>query len=83
MLIIGSAFSDGLIAGFRYDISPGIALGFETGIHYEGDLSEDDARIGQSTENNSGAGTTTTFAKVNDNGDRWSIPVRAGLNIRF
>jgi hypothetical protein len=73
----------GLIVGFRYDISPGIALGFETGIRYEGDLGEDDARISQATERSSGAATTTTFAKVNDNGDRWSIPVRAGLNIRF
>ena len=63
----------GMIAGFRYDISPRIALGFETGIRYEGDLSEDDTTI-------SGAGS---FAEVNDDGNRWSIPVRAGLTIRF
>ena len=73
MLIIGSAFSDGLIAGFRYDISPRMALGFETGIHFEDDLNEDDTII-------SGTGT---FTEVNDDDDRWSIPVRIGLNIKF
>ena len=67
------AVTGGLIAGLRYDISPRIALGFETGIRYEGDLSEDDTTI-------SGTGT---FEEVNDDGDRWSIPVRAGLNIKF
>ena len=67
------AVTGGLIAGFRLDISPRIALGFETGIRYEGDLSEDDTTI-------SGTGT---FEEVNDDGDRWSIPVRAGLNIKF
>lgn len=59
--------------GFRYDVSPGIALGFETGIRYEGDLSE----------NNKDVGTTGSYSKVNDAGNRWEIPLMVSANIAF
>lgn len=63
----------GLDVGFRYDIQPGMALGFETGLRYDHDLSGDDSDLAD-------AGN---LKKVNDAGNRWSIPVKASLTIQF
>jgi len=59
--------------GFRYDLSPGVALGLETGIRYESDLNDNDKDV-------TGTGT---YTKVNDAGNKWDIPVMVGLAIQF
>lgn len=66
------AWRMGLGLGFRWDVSPGIAAGFETGIRYNSGLKDDDKTLG------SGA-----LGKANDAGERWVIPVAAGMTVAF
>jgi hypothetical protein len=63
----------GLGGGFRYDVSPGVALGFEIGIRYEGDLSANDNDIS----------ATGNLANANNAGNRLEVPLKVGLNITF
>ncbi len=57
--------------GFRYDASPNISLGLETGLKYAGDLDDDDRDMSSSA-----IGT-------NDSGDKLAIPLTARINIAF
>lgn len=66
------AWRAGLGLGFRWDVSPGIAAGFETGIRYNSGLKDDDKTLG------SGA-----LGKANNAGERLVIPVAAGMTVAF
>jgi hypothetical protein len=68
-----TTYTLGLGLGFRYDASPNIAIGMETGLKYAGDLDEDDGDI-------SGA---RSFADTNNSGDKLDIPLMARINIAF
>ena len=57
--------------GFRYNVSQGVTLGVETGLRFEGSLSEDDTDL-------TGGGS---FENINDDGDRLSFPLLVRLNI--
>ena len=63
-----TVFSAGFGAGFRYELSPTVALGLETGVSYQDKL--DDENLG-------GGGPDG----LNDGGDRLQIPLYIGVNI--
>lgn len=66
------AWQTGLGLGFRWDLSPGIAAGFETGVIYKSGLKGDDKILGAGPLN-----------KANDAGERWTVPISAGLTVAF
>lgn len=57
--------------GVRIDLSDAVALGLETGLHYQGDLKDIEGLAG------------TGLEPINDVGSRWSLPVLATLSFRF
>lgn len=63
-----TVYSAGIGIGFRYEVSPTVALGLETGVSYQGKL--DDENLG-------GGG----LDDLNDGGDRWQIPLYVGVNV--
>lgn len=63
-----TVFSAGLGIGFRYSLSPTIALGLETGISYQDKLDDEDLQGGGPDD-------------LNDGGNRWQIPLYIGLNV--
>ena len=63
-----TVFSAGFGVGFRYELSPTVALGLETGVSYQDKL--DDENLG-------GGGPDG----LNDGGDRLQIPLYVGINI--
>lgn len=66
-------YAVGLGLGFRYEVAEGVALGLETGVRYEGDLSDDDGDL-------AGLGR---LARINDAGDRLVIPLLARIAVQF
>lgn len=63
-----TVYSAGIGIGFRYEVSPTVALGLETGLSYQTKLDD---------ENLEGGG----LDDLNDGGDRWQIPLYVGVNI--
>lgn len=62
----------GLDVGFLWQVSPAMAVGVESGIAYYDGLKGDDRDIG-------GLG----LASINNDSERWSIPVKATLRASF
>lgn len=65
-------FTGGLELGIAYAVGDGITAGFETGIRYASGLSDEDGDI-------AGLGLAT----INDEGERWSIPLMLNLRIAY
>jgi hypothetical protein len=62
----------GLEIGIAYAVGDGVTAGIETGIRYSDGLSDDDSAIG-------GLGLAT----INDEGERWSIPLMFNLRVSY
>jgi hypothetical protein len=67
-----TAWGAGLDVGFLWQAGPGLSVGVESGIAYAGKLKDDDRDIG-------GLG----LAGINNEGDRWTIPLKATLRATF
>lgn len=65
-----TVFSAGIGVGFRYEVSPTVALGLETGISYQDKLDDEDLGGGGLDD-------------LNDGGDRLQVPLYVGVNIQL
>lgn len=62
----------GVDVGANFEVAPGFAIGVESGVRYQGQLEDNDSAIG-------GLG----LARINDEGDRISIPLTVKGVFRF